>query len=229
MGKFNLLRIAVFGTIITCLCLAVSFGQQQKNQRPSLADLLQQRMGGGKSAPASESKGVHEKEFGEEDVELDDEGLEEFEDAEEAYEDDDPNKPKDPFDAIDREAQLEMREWIHGKPENRTVLSRRVQDQVIAELNYIRTFAEMEGAEQTLAAIDKVIASRKDRFDRIAQRIREEQAKAAQNENANTRQNIRGRGATTSGRSRGRGQQQAGPRGRIYQGQQSTRGRQNGY
>jgi len=217
MGKFNLLRIALFGTIITCLCLAVSFGQPQQNRRPSLADMIRQQMENKKRGPVRESEGVHEQEFDQED------------EAEEDMETEDPNKPIDPFKVVDREGKEEMREWIHGKQEDRLLLSNHVQDQVMAELNYIRTFAELEGAEQTLAAIDKVVASRKERFDRIAQRIREEQAKAAQNQNANTRQNIRGRGATTSGRSRGRGQQQAGPRGRIYQGQQNTRGRQNGY
>jgi len=151
----------------------------------------------------------------------------------------DPNKPVDPFAGVERGGNSEMREWIYGQQEDRLALSRRVQSQITEELNYIRKAAEAEGSTQTLAAIDKVIADRKQRFDRIAKRIREERAKATQDQGVNGRQNVRGRGATGTGRGatgtgRGatRGSQEPGPRGRMYQGgqgQQPTRGRQNGY
>ncbi|MHC4187558.1 MAG: hypothetical protein ACYSRQ_05125 [Planctomycetota bacterium] len=146
----------------------------------------------------------------------------------------------DPFLAIDREGKNESREWIFGTQEGRLLLSKRVQGQVLSELNYIRKAAETEGATQTIEAIDRIIANRNQRFDRIAKRIREERAKATQDQGVNGRQNVRGRGATSTGRGgrgsagtgRGvRGQQEPGPRGRMYQGedQQTTRGRQNGY
>jgi hypothetical protein len=235
MCKFNLLRISVLVSLIL-LCLTASFGQDEKKRRPSMADLFRQSMENKKGRAAGNNKGVHEEEFGAEDEELEQE-LEEKQVAAEIV---DPNKPKDPLDSIEREGKNEMREWIYGKQEDRIALAKRAQDQVTAELNYIRKVAEAEGAKQTIEAIDKVIANRKERFDRIAQRIRQERAKAAQNQDTtNTRQNVRGRGSTGTGRGGGattgrgqiRGQQDTGTRGRMPQGQdqQSTRGRQNGY
>jgi hypothetical protein len=180
------------------------------------------------------NKGVHEEEFGEEENKEPEQELQEEQAEAEPV---DPNKPKDPFEKIVREGKTEMREWIYGKHEDRISLAKRTQDQVTAELNYILKAAEAEGATQTIEAINKVMANRKDRFDRVALRIREERAKAAQNQDTNnTRQNVRGRGGTgtgrggaTTGRTRGQQDTGTGTRGRIQPGQPSTRGRQNGY
>jgi hypothetical protein len=229
MYKFNLLRISVLVSLILFLCLTISFGQEQKERRPRLDEIIRQKMQ--KKGNAQTQRGAAEVE-----EELKDELQEKEADVETA----DPNKPVDPFLAIDREGKNESREWIFGTQEGRLLLSKRVQGQVLSELNYIRKAAETEGATQTIEAIDRIIASRNQRFDRIAKRIREERAKATQDQGVNGRQNVRGRGATSTGRGgrgsagtgRGvRGQQEPGPRGRMYQGegQQTTRGRQNGY
>ncbi|MHC4255251.1 MAG: hypothetical protein ACYSUL_06465 [Planctomycetota bacterium] len=226
MYKFNLLRISVLVSIVLLLCMTASFGQEQKDsKRQTLADLIRQSMmkkGGGENAQRQGAE-----------TEEEEEGLDEFDDEFAAEtEPIDPNKPVDPFAGVERGGKSEMREWIYGQQEDRLALSRRVQSQITEELNYIRKAAEAEGSTQTLAAIDKVIANRKERFDRIAKRIREERAKATKTQGVNPRQNVRGRGATGTGRGATRGQQEPGPRGRMYQGgqgQQPTRGRQNGY
>ncbi|MHC4842667.1 MAG: hypothetical protein ACYTFM_07055 [Planctomycetota bacterium] len=238
MRKFDLLRIFVSVTVILCLCLAVSFAQEQKERRPTMAEMLRKSFEKKRGGAAEDIQGVGDEESGEEDKEFEQEMQEEQAGAETV----DPNKPKDPFDVVERGGKDESREWIYGTQENRLSLSRQVQSQITAELNYIRKTAEAEGAQQTLAAIDKVITNRKARFARIETRIREERAKATQNQNSDTRQGVRGRAATGTGRGttgtgrggtttgRTRGQQEAGPRGRMYQGQgqQGTRGRQNG-
>jgi hypothetical protein len=236
MRKFNLLRIFVSVTVILCLCLAVSFAQEQKERRPTMAEMLRKSFEKKRGGAAEDIQGVGDEESGEEDKEFEQEMQEEQAGAETV----DPNKPKDPFDVVERGGKDESREWIYGTQENRLALSRQVQSQITAELNYIRKAAEAEGAQQTLEAIDKVIANRKVRFTRIDTRIREERAKATQNQNSDARQGVRGRAATGTGRGatgrggaatgRTRGQQEAGPRGRMYQGQgqQGTRGSQNG-
>jgi hypothetical protein len=244
MRKFNLLRIFVSVVVILCLCLAASFAQEQKQRRPTMAEMLRKSFENKRGGATEDNKGVGDEESGEADKEFEQEMLEEQTDAKTV----DPNKPKDPFDAVEREGKNESREWIYGTQENRLALSRQVQSQITAELNYIRKAAEAEGAQQTLEAIDKVIANRKVRFTRIDTRIREERAKATQNQNSDARQGVRGRAATGTGRGatgrggttgtgrggaatgRTRGQQEAGPRGRMYQGQgqQGTRGSQNG-
>jgi hypothetical protein len=230
MYKFNLLRISVLVSLILLLCLSISFGQERKVQRSPLEDIIRQKI---------QKKGSAQTQHKEAEVENEEieEGLQETEGVVEAA---DPNKPVDPFLAIDREGKNESREWVFGKQEDNLMLSKRVQSQVLAELNYIRKAAESEGATQTIEAIDRVIANRNQRFDGIAKRIREERTKATQDQGLNGRQNVRGRGTTGTGRGgrgttgtvRGaRGQQEPGPRARTYQGQgqQTTRGRQDGY
>jgi hypothetical protein len=223
MCKFNLLRISVLVSLILCLCLTVSFGQEKKQSRPRLDELIRQTMQ--KDVGKAPRRGAQEKEAEAE------EELKEFEEELEAdAEPEDPNKPLEPFERIVRGGKSEMREWLFGNQEDRLALAKQVQSQVIQELNYIRKAAEAEGAEQTIAAIDKVTANRKERFDSITKRILEARAKATQNQSTDTRQGVRGRGATGTGRGQPRGQEGLGPRGRIYQGQ-GQRGsgtRQNG-
>ncbi|MHC4293409.1 MAG: hypothetical protein ACYSTX_03870 [Planctomycetota bacterium] len=231
MYKFNLLRISILVSLILLLSLTISFGQEQKVRKSPLEDLIRQRMQKKGNAQTQRRNAEAEEEVLEE----------ELQEVEGVVETADPNKPVDPFLIIDREGKNESREWIFGTQEGRLLLSKRVQGQVLSELNYIRKAAEVEGATQTIEAIDRVIANRNQRFDGIAKRIREERAKATQDQAVNPRQNVRGRGTTGTGRGgrgstgtgRGatRGQQEPGPRGRMYQGQgqQSTRGGQNGY
>ncbi|MHC4758668.1 MAG: hypothetical protein ACYTE8_08420 [Planctomycetota bacterium] len=233
MRKFNLLRVSVVGILILCLCLTLSFGQQEKKPRVSMDQLIRQSFEKQKGTPASEPQN--------QDTQAKQEQLEEGLNAQEQLQPEkDPNKPVDPFTVIDREGKNEMREWIYGKQDDRLALSKRVQDQVTAELNYIRKAAQTEGAAQTLEAIDKIIANRNERFDRINKRVREEKIKAQQSQPADTRQGIRGRGATGTGRgttgtgrgaTRGNQNENVGPRGRMYQGQgtRSSGTRQNGY
>jgi hypothetical protein len=44
MYKFNLLRISVLVSLILFLCLTISFGQEQKERRPRLDEIIRQKM-----------------------------------------------------------------------------------------------------------------------------------------------------------------------------------------
>ena len=87
----------------------------------------------------------------------------------------DPNEPGYELQQLNRQGQEEMREWIYGKTDDRIRLAKMANDQVDAELNYIRKIAQQEGAVKTLESLDKILTARKERFGRTEKRIREQE------------------------------------------------------
>lgn len=103
---------------------------------------------------------------------------------------------------VNQQSQREMREWMRGATEKRINLTRAVQGQATAELNFIREIAAKEGAVKTTEAIDLLLASRKERFAKLVKQMEEEAKKMR----LNRRETRRNRGETTRGvRSRYRG------------------------
>ncbi len=76
---------------------------------------------------------------------------------------------------LDEEADKEMHEWARGdaesKIESRIKLIESVQEQVLAELQFVKDLAVEEKAEKTAAAIDGLIANRQKRFDEVLEKL----------------------------------------------------------
>jgi len=93
----------------------------------------------------------------------------------------DPNKTRlkvfkgleEALERVDKDSQREIREWMRSTVENRLNLTKAVQKQVISELNFIREFAVEEGAVKTTEAIDRLLASREERFEKIINKMEE--------------------------------------------------------
>ncbi len=91
----------------------------------------------------------------------------------------DPNKPaymmfeglEAALRRVDQESRRETREWMRGTDEDKISLVKAVQEQVMAEFNFLRELAVEEGAEKTAAAIDGLIADREKRFEEITQKM----------------------------------------------------------
>ncbi len=91
----------------------------------------------------------------------------------------DPNKPaymmfeglEEALKRVDQESRREVREWMRSTTEDKTSLVKAVQEQVMAEFNFLRELAVEEGAEKTVAAIDGLIADREKRFEEITQKM----------------------------------------------------------
>jgi len=80
-------------------------------------------------------------------------------------------KLEEALERIKRESQKEIRLWISTKAENRTGLAKAVQKQVVTEINFIRELALKEGAVRTTEAIDRLLADRNKRFEKMIKRI----------------------------------------------------------
>jgi hypothetical protein len=93
----------------------------------------------------------------------------------------DPNKPaymmfeglEEALKRVNKESRKEIREWTRSTAEDKTSLVKAVQEQVMAEFNFLRELAVEEGAEKTVAAIDGLIADREKRFEEITQKMEE--------------------------------------------------------
>ncbi len=79
--------------------------------------------------------------------------------------------------SMDKEGQKEMREWTLSDARNRLDLAKAVQEQVIAELNFLRELAVDEGAVKTTAAIDGLLVDRQERFGKVIKRMENESEK----------------------------------------------------
>jgi len=98
----------------------------------------------------------------------------------------DPNKTRlkvfegleEALERVDKDSKREIREWIRSTVENRLNLAKAVQRQVASELNFIRELAVEEGAVKTTEAIDRLLTSRKERFEEVIKKMEEEKKKA---------------------------------------------------
>ncbi len=87
------------------------------------------------------------------DVNIGDENLEELKTA---------------FRPIELKGRKEIREWTRKTQLQMTTLAKAVNEQVIAELNFIREMAMKENALETAAAIDIILQNRKERFEEVS-------------------------------------------------------------
>ena len=92
---------------------------------------------------------------------------------------------------LDEEAEKEMHEWARGdaesKIESRIKLIEAVQEQVIAELQFVKDLAVEEKAEKTAAAIDGLIANRQKRFDDVIDKLEKRRQQEKKREDRRTR------------------------------------------
>ena len=90
---------------------------------------------------------------------------------------------------IDKDGQKEIKEWTREGGERRTAttagavlnnkieLAKSARDQVIKELNFLKTVAVGEGAKKTTAAIDALLADRKGRFEKLIAQMKDDAAR----------------------------------------------------
>jgi len=104
---------------------------------------------------------------------------------------------------ITKESQREISEWLNTRAKSKIGLARAVQRQVMAELNLIRELAVEEEAVKTTAAIDSLLVDRKERFNKMLEKLKENEKKERTSERGNRRDVREGR--STRGRDRDRG------------------------
>jgi hypothetical protein len=114
---------------------------------------------------------------------------------------------------IDKEGQKEIKEWTRKDSERRTTITasavlenkielvKKAMDQVIKELNFLKTVAVGEGAKKTAAAIDTLLADRKVRFEKMIAQIKEEVSRLKEREKSQTRTPRTKEGSITPDRS----------------------------
>ena len=104
---------------------------------------------------------------------------------------------KNDLAGIDRDGQKEIKEWTREGSEKRTAASavlenkiaivKSAQEQVIKELNFLKTVAVGEGAKKTAAAIDALLADRKVRFEKMIAQMKEEASRLKEREKSQIR------------------------------------------
>ena len=106
---------------------------------------------------------------------------------------------------INQSGQTEMREWERGDVGNKINLTKDVQEQVTAELNFIREIAVEEGAAKTTAAIDGLLAYREKRYEEINEKLEEARKRQrAREERRDTRERESRRRGSEGRRARNR-------------------------
>jgi len=93
--------------------------------------------------------------------------------------------------AVDANSQSEQRSWIQRRMDNRTSLVRSVERQFRQEMVFLKTVAQSEKAEKTVAAIDKLCARRQRRYELLSDALRDQRREEM-------------RSQSTAGRGRGR-------------------------
>ena len=71
------------------------------------------------------------------------------------------------LEEITSKSRLEKGAWLQSKIDNRTSLSRAIEDQVKGELTFVRKIAVEEKAEKTTKAIDGVLSSRQQQYEKV--------------------------------------------------------------
>ena len=75
-------------------------------------------------------------------------------------------------------------------------LAKAVQKQVVMELNFIREMAVQEGAARTAEAIDRLLADRKGRFEKMVKRMKTAEKKVSRSDREDRRDRRRTREKT---------------------------------
>lgn len=98
---------------------------------------------------------------------------------------------------LEESSRAEQRGWQQRQVDNRTSLVRIADSQFNEELAVVRSTAEKESAAQTVQAIDELAAKRQERYDAIAEVLREQRRAAVLAEREATRS---ARGTAARGR-----------------------------
>lgn len=88
----------------------------------------------------------------------------------------------------------ETREWMRGPVEEMYALAKAVEEQIDAELTFVRQVAAEEGSLKTTAAIDGLILERQGRFDKIFRRMEASIRRGRRGQRGFRRDGVRGRG-----------------------------------
>ncbi|MHC4313547.1 MAG: DUF6263 family protein [Planctomycetota bacterium] len=124
----------------------------------------------------------------------------------------DPNDPKAIKDRIkafegleealanvEQQSDMEITEWINGLEGITTGITKAVYEQIGAEYEFVRKQAEEEKADKTITAIDGMLLFRSERFDKIIEKMQEEEMRreaAESRRDSRTRRSTRGRTGT---------------------------------
>ena len=100
----------------------------------------------------------------------------------------------------DAQTQEEIDMWLDTTTENKEELANSVRRQIMTEIVAVRTIAEEEKANKTIAAIDGLLLKRQQRFEEITVKMEEERQKQERLEQAQQE-----RETQQGGRTRGRG------------------------
>jgi len=71
------------------------------------------------------------------------------------------------LEEVTSKSRLEKGAWLQSKIDNRTSLSRAIEDQVKGELTFVRKIAVEEKAEKTTKAIDDVLSKRQQQYEKV--------------------------------------------------------------
>jgi len=93
--------------------------------------------------------------------------------------------------AVDANSESEQRSWIQRRMDNRTTLVRSIERQFDQEMVFLKTVAQSDKAEKTIAAIDTLTARRHQRYELLSDALRDQR-----------REQLRSQ--STAGRGRGR-------------------------
>lgn len=85
---------------------------------------------------------------------------------------------EEPLETISKKRKKETRAWMRRGAEDKISLANAVQKQITIELNFLRELAVEEGAAKTTEAIDRLLASRQERFEEIIEKIEKRKEKA---------------------------------------------------
>lgn len=97
---------------------------------------------------------------------------------------------------VEQQSDNEIREWLNGLEGIDTDTVKVVYEQVGAEFDFIRKLADEETADKTITALDGVILSRIERFDKIVEKIQQDSIRREERESrrpGRTRRGTRGR------------------------------------
>lgn len=100
---------------------------------------------------------------------------------------------------LDDETQEEIRDWVQMEAERRINVAQRIYDRITEEFNAIREVAVEEKAVNTVEAVDRMLQSRAERFERVLKRLEE-----SRREQQRTRGREERRGRDREGRRRDR-------------------------
>jgi len=97
------------------------------------------------------------------------------------------------LEQLNRSGEGKIREWERGEVANKINLAKTAEEQITAELNFIRELAVEEGAAKTTAAIDGLLAHRQKRSEEINQKLEEARKRQRAREERKDKDRSRGR------------------------------------